>query len=114
MADCDGDGVRDSAEQPGCIQNPLCGKPRADTDGDGLTDAFEYSISKKCVTTADCDSDGIRDGNEVLECILKEDCDYDGVLDKDEPTKTCITNPLCVPKDFREQQARSQWFDLFE
>ena len=56
----------------------------ADTDGDGLTDAFEYSISKKCVTTTDCDNDGLPDSSEVAECILLPDCDYDGVKDRDE------------------------------
>ena len=103
MADCDGDGVGDASEPTGCIQNPICGKSRADTDRDGLTDAFEYSISKKCVTTSDCDNDGIPDGSEVVDCILKPDCDYDGVNDKDEENKTCVTDPLCTPPGFRAQ-----------
>ena len=103
MADCDGDGVGDASEPTGCIQNPICGKSRADTDRDGLTDAFEYSISKKCVTTSDCDNDGIPDGSEVVDCILKPDCDYDGVNDKDEENKTCVTDPLCTPPGFRTQ-----------
>ena len=108
MADCDGDGVGDASESSGCIQNPLCGKSRADTDGDGLSDSFEYSISKKCVTTSDCDNDGIPDSSEVLACILKPDCDYDGVLDSDEESKSCITNPSCVPAGFIRNRGNSQ------
>jgi len=115
--DCDMDGVGDALEQAGCIQDPLCGQARIDTDGDGLTDSFEYSIAKRCVTDsdcdddgvpdglevlgcmllADCDDDGVPDGFEVLACMLLADCDADGVEDKNEANNACVQNPECVP-----------------
>jgi hypothetical protein len=95
--DCDMDGVGDALEQAGCIQDPLCGQARLDTDGDGLTDSFEYSISPDCVNDPDCDGDGVLDGFEVLACMLLADCDADGAEDKYEANKACVQDPECVP-----------------
>ena len=95
--DCDMDGIGDALEQTGCIQDPTCGQARIDTDGDGLTDSFEYSIAKRCVNDADCDDDGVLDGFEVLGCMLLADCDDDGAGDKYEANKACVQNPECVP-----------------
>ncbi|HIF65318.1 MAG TPA: hypothetical protein EYQ34_01745 [Acidimicrobiia bacterium] len=115
--DCDMDGVGDALEQAACIQDPLCGQALIDTDGDGLTDSFEYSIANRCVTDTDCDDDGVADGLEVLACILHPDCDFDGVADglevpacmlladcdgdgagdKYEANKECVQDPECVP-----------------
>jgi uncharacterized delta-60 repeat protein len=95
--DCDMDGVGDALEQAACIQDPLCGPALIDTDGDGLTDSFEYSIAERCVTDTDCDDDGVADGFEVLACMLLADCDADGAGDKYEANKACVQDPECVP-----------------
>lgn len=43
----------------------ILGKPQ-DTDGDGLTDAYELLVSKTNPNVADTDGDGIPDAWEVL------------------------------------------------
>ena len=59
---------------------------RDDSDGDGLSDAFERLVSGTMVLQADSDGDGIDDGKERLFGTdpTSADCDGDGLSDAEE------------------------------
>lgn len=54
-----------------------------DTDGDGLTDLYEASISRTSQTEKDTDGDGLNDGDEIIMGLnpTEEDSKGDGVKD---------------------------------
>lgn len=54
-----------------------------DTDGDGLTDLYEASISRTSQTEKDTDGDGLNDGDEIIMELnpIEEDSKGDGVKD---------------------------------
>ena len=81
--DSDGDGVPDSDEPLGCVNDPDCdvdGIPDGqdadpeddDVDGDGLVDGFDPDTSNP-----DTDGDGVLDGDD-------EDSDGNGIADNEE------------------------------
>ena len=71
----------------------------ADTDGDGLTDAYEATLGTS-PTNADTDGDGLNDGLEVQIGTnpLLADTDGDGLSDGVE-VNTTHTNPLLADTD---------------
>ena len=65
-----------------------------DTDGDGLTDAYEILVSHTDPNSWDSDGDGVSDGNEVLVYHTdphNQDSDGDGMIDQ--PFQIVITTP---------------------
>ena len=64
---------------------------RADTDGDGLTDAFEILVTGSSVHAADTDGDGIPDAEELAlgSSPVASDTDGDGIPDLDETGLLC-------------------------
>ncbi|MEZ4833547.1 MAG: hypothetical protein R2873_16445 [Caldilineaceae bacterium] len=89
--DDDNDGLTDAAEATAGT-NPL----RADSDGDGKSDAYE--VGGSVVTPQDSDGDGIIN---ALESSL-EDADSDGVADEHDPLNhdACAPNPTANACDF--------------
>ncbi|HVZ40395.1 MAG TPA: OmpA family protein [Candidatus Kapabacteria bacterium] len=89
--DSDGDGLTDAYERRIGTDphNP-------DTDGDGLQDGAEVLKYKTDPLNPDTDGDGLKDGDEVLRYKtnpLNRDTDNDGISDGDE-VNTSKTNPL--------------------
>lgn len=80
VADADGDGLNDSAEQS-AGSNPFL----ADTDGDGLTDGQEVNLTRTSPKLADSNSNGSNDA--------AEDSDNDGLSNLAEITQH-RTDPL--------------------
>ena len=106
MVDSDRDGISDLTEFQ-LFSNPT----KADTDGDGLLDGFEYDFSKTSLTVKDTDGDGIMDAeedvdNDLLTTLdeqthktdpLLQDTDKDQLLDGEELERG--TNPLNADTD---------------
>ena len=93
--DSDADGLS-NAEEIKIGTDPL----KADTDGDGLPDKQEVSVSMTNPLIADTDKDGLSDGDEVLTYKtnpLVPDTDNDGLSDGDEVSRK--TNPLNPDSD---------------
>jgi hypothetical protein len=103
--DSDGDGLPDAAEavnpflepgQPGQSREAPC-DPLADTDSDGLADAYDK----------DSDNDGVSDKQEStfdpdgkLGCKVTPDCDGDGVIDLIEAAAgSSPTDDKSMPED---------------
>jgi hypothetical protein len=97
--DLDRDGVYEPADGE---TNPTAGNGaddnNTDTDGDGLTDAFENEIGSN-PNDADSDDDGVRDGDEANPAddtdgdgdinVLDPDSDDDGLFDGTEVGNDC-------------------------
>jgi hypothetical protein len=91
--DSDGDGIPDEMEKTITRTDP--NKP--DTDGDGLTDGAEVFTYKTNPLSADTDGDGLSDGQEVITDErktdpLRWDTDEDGISDGEEVSRG--TDPL--------------------
>jgi outer membrane protein OmpA-like peptidoglycan-associated protein len=74
---------------------------KADTDGDGLSDAEEIQKTQTDPTKADTDNDGLADGDEITKYKtnpLKADTDGDGLTDGSEINQY-HTNPLLADSD---------------
>jgi uncharacterized repeat protein (TIGR01451 family)/MYXO-CTERM domain-containing protein len=97
--DTDKDGTIDSGE--GDPNNPADDPSFVDSDGDGLSDAFETEIGSNPMD-ADSDDDGVVDGREAnpaadsdgdgLINVLDSDSDNDGLFDGTEMGEDC-SNP---------------------
>jgi hypothetical protein len=80
--DTDGDGLSDWFELTVSLTDPLV----QDTDGDGLSDGLEVRITETDPLLADTDQDGLPDGQEVLLGLepTLPDTDGNGIIDADE------------------------------
>ncbi|WP_373500733.1 Ig-like domain-containing protein [Desulfococcus sp.] len=90
-ADGDGDGLTDGDEINTYGTDPT----KIDTDGDGLTDGDEVTLHATSPTNADTDGDGLSDGDEVkihATSPTNGDTDGDGLSDGDE-VKIHATSP---------------------
>lgn len=94
LADTDGGGVLDGVEDAnhnGRVdasetdpRNPLDDGGQADSDGDGLSDAYELAVSFTNPFDADTDDDGFSDYREIFVLTfnpLNRDTDADGIQD---------------------------------
>lgn len=105
--DTDNDGMVDGVESILGLNYKV-----EDTDGDGLSDYFEYALCDLNPLVKDTDGDGVLDGDEdsdedglsnSLEYYhntnsLVKDTDNDGLIDFEEVV-IYFTNPLCVDTD---------------
>lgn len=97
-ADTDADGLPDAWER--LIFGNLNAKGTDDTDADGLTNAEEYSLGTDGAD-ADTDGDGLNDGREVNTTStdpFRADSDNDGLMDGAE-VDTYHTDPNNVDSD---------------
>ncbi|MEP7219113.1 MAG: hypothetical protein ABI876_09365 [Bacteroidota bacterium] len=83
--DSDGDGIPDGVENSITHTDPN----NADTDGDGLSDGLEVNTYKTNPLVSDSDGDGLSDGQEILTPgrrtdPLRADTDEDGISDGQE------------------------------
>lgn len=82
--DTDGDGLPDGDERSITFTDP----EKADTDGDGLPDGLEVYSYRSNPVIADSDGDGLIDGQEIGGQIrtdpLRSDTDGDGITDGEE------------------------------
>ena len=81
--DTDGDGVVDSAETEGCVDDVDC-----DDDGTGDADDPDDTDPDVPVLTVDTDSDGVFDAEETEGCENNVDCDNDGTGDLEDTDDT--------------------------
>ena len=84
-ADSDGDGIPDGLERSITHTDPY----NADSDGDGLSDGLEVNTYKTNPLVSDSDGDGLSDGQEILTPgrktdPLRGDTDEDGISDGQE------------------------------
>lgn len=80
--------------------NNLATFSQIDSDGDGLTDEFEKTVSKSDPRSVDTDGDGIADGEELTRrCSpIQKDTDGDRLLDGEE-LNTYRTSPILRDTD---------------
>lgn len=82
LVDTDGDGLTDAYEHDTRTSFGTYTDPnQADSDQDGLPDARETATDP---ADWDTDNDGIADGSEPATCGNLNDCDHDGLQDGDE------------------------------
>jgi hypothetical protein len=84
-SDSDGDGIPDGLERSLTHTDPY----NADSDGDGLSDGLEVNTYKTNPLVSDSDGDGLSDGQEILTPgrktdPLRGDTDEDGISDGQE------------------------------
>ncbi|MEO8177521.1 MAG: OmpA family protein [Deltaproteobacteria bacterium] len=110
--DSDGDGVFDGVEAYDGTSAGDGGDSSTDSDGDGLSNAYETNVAGTDPNLADSDGDGLSDGEEVyplrdgyLTNALDADTDDDGLLDGSESVallgyqRKGISSPLRVDTD---------------
>ena len=92
--DDDNDGLLDSIEDAngnGVVDTGETNPRLADTDGDGLDDAYEINVTGTNPTEWDDDGDGIPDGLDANPTVVDSIGSYPDVLAKWSPIRTGVT-----------------------
>jgi hypothetical protein len=84
LADTDRDGMPDAFEAARGL-DPQVDDAAGDLDGDGISNLREFTVTRTEPHRADTDGDGLADGADPAPLVADPDLDGDGVRDSDDP-----------------------------